>query len=73
MVGEPTETARPFDVLQERTPHLDFLAFPIDIPASAMRERQSEYGVDLDCIDRGPECQAEQQNAVDAVCASLGV
>src|SRR3989440_6370595 len=73
MVGEPTETARPFDVLRERAPHLDFLAFPIDIPASAMRERQSEYGVDLDCIDRGPECQAEQQDAVDAVCASLGV
>jgi hypothetical protein len=73
MVGEPTETARPFDVLRERAPHLDFLAFPIDIPASALRERQREFGVDLDCIDRGPECQAAQQDAVDAVCASLGV
>jgi len=68
-----TPIARPFDVLRERAPRLDFLAFPIDIPPSAMRERQREFGVDLDCIDRGPECQAEQQDAVDGVCASLGV
>ena len=27
------------------------------IPVSAMRERQSAFGVDLDCVDRGPECQ----------------
>lgn len=73
MVGEPTDIARPFDVLREQAPDLDPLAFPIDIPEPVMRERQREYGVDLDCIDRGPECQAELQDAVFAVRASLGL
>jgi hypothetical protein len=72
MVGEPTEIARPFDVLRQQAPDLDPLAFPIDIPAPVMRERQREHGVDLDCIDRGPECQGELQDAVFAVRASLG-
>jgi hypothetical protein len=73
VVGEPTEIARPFDVLRQQAPDLDPLAFPIDIPARVMRERQREFGVDLDCIDRGPECQGELQDAVFAVRASLGL
>jgi hypothetical protein len=72
-VGEPSETARPFDVLRQQAPDLDPLAFAIDIPEPVMRERQHEYGVDLDCIDRGYECLAELQDAVDAVRASLGL
>ena len=69
-VGEPTETARPFDVLRRQAPDLDPLAFPIDIPAPFVRERQREHGVDLDCIDR-PECQGELQDAIYDVGVSL--
>ncbi|MET8230617.1 hypothetical protein ABZS77_08070 [Micromonospora sp. NPDC005298] len=72
-VGEPSETAQPFEVLRQRAPELDPLAFPIDIPAPTMRERQRECGVDLDCVDRGPECQQELEDDVDAVRASLGL
>lgn len=73
VVGEPAEITHPFDVLRQQAPDLDPLAFPIDIPAPVMRERQQESGVDLDCIDRGLECQGELLDAVLAVQASLGL
>jgi hypothetical protein len=73
MIGEPTEEVHPFDVIRQQAPDLDPFAFPIDIPDAAMRQRQRECGVDLDCIDRDLDRHAELQDAVTAVQRSLGL
>ena len=71
-VGE-TPGTRPFEVLQQRVPDLDPMAFAIDIPVQVMQERQRECGVDLDCIDRGFECLEELVDDLEAVRASLSL
>jgi len=72
MVRHPTIPVT-FDELWRRTPDLDPAAFPYDLPAPLLRERQRECGVDLDCIDRGLECWAELLDEVLALRSSLGL
>jgi hypothetical protein len=73
MVGEPAGHPGPFEVLRQRAHDLDPMAFPIDIPAPVMRERQRECGVDLDWLDRGFESLGEITKDIDAILASLGL
>jgi len=62
----------PFNVLLERTPDLDPFAFPVSISHEPLlRARQRECGVDMDCIERGPDCHEELLDAIDATRASL--
>jgi hypothetical protein len=64
----------PFDVLLQRTPDLDPLAFPVAVPYThepLLRARQRECGVDMDCVDQGFECHEELLKTIDAVEASL--
>ena len=64
----------PFDVLLQRAPDLDPFAFPVFTSIShepLLRARQRECGVDMDCIARGADCQAELLDAIAATRASL--
>ncbi|GAA5179323.1 hypothetical protein GCM10023322_08970 [Rugosimonospora acidiphila] len=64
----------PFQELLERAVDLDPFAFPVSVPYpwwSRLRERQRECGVDLECIERGDECQLELLDAIAAARASL--
>lgn len=62
----------PLDVLLQQTPDLDPFAFPVSITnAPLLRARQQECGVDMDCIDRGADCQEELLDAIAATRASL--
>jgi hypothetical protein len=36
-----------------------------------LRTRQRECGVDMDCVDRGPDCHEELLDAIAATQASL--
>ncbi|MEV4423125.1 hypothetical protein AB0L40_24575 [Patulibacter sp. NPDC049589] len=63
---------RDVDMLLERMPDLDPLAFPVSMPEQPLlRARQRECGVDTDCIERGFECQEELLDAIAAARASL--
>jgi hypothetical protein len=65
----------PFDVLLERAPDLDPVAFPVSVPYTRqplLRARQRDCGVDMDGIDRGAHCQMELLDAIAATQASLG-
>jgi hypothetical protein len=74
VVGDRTGVPPAFKVLRERAPHLDPMAFPVTLTLEPLlRRRQRECGVDLDCIERGFDCQEELLAEVDAVRASLGV
>jgi hypothetical protein len=64
----------PFDALLERDSDLDPFAFPVSVPYTQqplLRARQRACGVDMDCIDRGPDCHEELLDAIDATRASL--
>ena len=61
--------------LQEGDTHLDPFAFPVSVPypqRPLLRARQRDCGVDMDGIDRGPDCQTELLDAIAATRASLG-
>jgi hypothetical protein len=71
-VGDPTGVPDELEVLRDRAPDLDPLAFPVSMTGEPLlRERQVECGVDLACVDAGFECQEELQEQVDAVRAQL--
>ena len=73
-VGDPTGSPGPLDVLRDRAPELDPPAFPVSLTLEPLlRDRQSECGVDLRCVDAGFDCQEELQQEVDAVRAALGL
>lgn len=62
----------PLDVLLQRAPDLDPFAFPVfSSNEPLLRARQRECSVDMDCIDRGADCQEELLDAIDATRASL--
>ncbi|MBG0566227.1 hypothetical protein [Actinoplanes aureus] len=64
---------RDVDMLLERMPDLDPLAFPVSMPEQPLlRERQRECGVDMDRIERGFDCHEELLDAIAATRASLG-
>ncbi|MEV6811827.1 hypothetical protein [Micromonospora sp. NPDC051296] len=64
---------RDIDMLLERVPDLDPLAFPVSMPEQPLlRARQRECGVDMTCIDRGFDCHEELLDAIAATRASLG-
>ena len=55
-------------------PGLDPFAFPVSVPCTHMpllRDRQRECGVDMECIERGADCQFELLDAIDAARAAL--
>ncbi|MER6982507.1 hypothetical protein ABT317_37465, partial [Streptomyces carpinensis] len=75
-VGERSHGRRDVDVLLERTPTLDPLAFPVSMPDQPLlRERQVACGVDMSCVgaDRRFERFEALNEEIDAVRASLGV
>jgi hypothetical protein len=64
-----------FQALVDRSPALDPFAFPVPVPYDhwpVLRARQRECGVDMDCIERGPDCHEELLDIVDATRESLG-
>jgi hypothetical protein len=68
------DTPDDFQALVERGPGLDPFAFPVSVPYRhwpLLRERQRECGVDMDCIEQGPDCHEELLDVVDATRASL--
>lgn len=68
------DASDPFEALLERAPDLDPFAFPISTISNEplLRERQRECGVDMDCIERGPDCHEELLSAIENARASLG-
>jgi hypothetical protein len=74
VVGDPSGAPQGLDVLRQRAPELDPMAFPLDLSMEpVVLERQLECGVDLDRLDLGFDSREELQDEVDAVCASLGL
>lgn len=64
---------RDIDMLLERMPHLDPLAFPVSMPEQPLlRDRQRECGVDMDCIERGFDCHETLLDEITATRAALG-
>ncbi|MFF4229706.1 hypothetical protein [Streptomyces sp. NPDC001820] len=62
------------DLLQERAPSLDPLAFPVSVALHPLlRARQAECGVNVSCVDRGFECMEELLGEIEAIRTSLGV
>jgi len=66
----------PFQLLADRADELglDPLAFPVSVPPTwfpQLRERQRECGVDMECIERGADCQNDLLDAIGAVRDSL--
>ncbi|WP_329507375.1 hypothetical protein [Streptomyces chiangmaiensis] len=62
------------EALMVRTAALDPLAFPVSMPDHPLlRERQAECGVDMSCLDRGPEIMEELMEQADTIRAQLGV
>lgn len=64
----------PFRYLLDQGADLDPFAFPVSVPYThlpLLRERQRVCGVDMDCIERGADCQFELLEAIDAARASL--
>lgn len=73
LVGADAED--PFQLLIDRAAELDPVAFPESVPPTwfpQLRQRQRECGVDMECIERGPECQFELLDAIAALLVSLG-
>jgi hypothetical protein len=72
LVGADAEDS--FQLLLDRAAELDPFAFPVSVPypwLSHLRERQRECGVDMECIERGADCQIELLDAIAAVRYSL--
>ncbi len=70
-----TDAQDPFQLLIDRAAELDPVAFPEPVPPTwfpQLRERQRECGVDMECIERGADCQFELLDAIAAVRTSLG-
>ena len=64
----------PFQLLLDRSADLDPFAFPVSVPYPRwplLRDRQRECGVDMECIERGADCQFELLDAIDAARAAL--
>jgi hypothetical protein len=64
----------PFQLLLDTSPGLDPYAFPVSVPYPhwpLLRERQRACGVDMECIERGADCQFELLDAIDAARAAL--
>lgn len=64
----------PFQLLLDRDADLDPFAFPVSVPYAhlpLLRDRQRVCGVDMDCIERGADCQFELLEAIDAARGSL--
>ena len=62
----------PFDALLTQAPDLDPFAFPVFATNEPLlRARQQECGVDMTCIDRGPDCHAELLDAIYATQRTL--
>jgi hypothetical protein len=61
------------NTLLEQATDLDPFAFPASLIPNEqrLRTRQQKCGVDMDCIDRGAECQEELLDAIDTARASL--
>ena len=73
-VGDPSGVPQDLEVLRQRAPELDPVAFPIDLALQPLLlERQRGCGVDLDELERGFDAREELQDAADAVRASLGL
>ena len=69
-----TPVQDPFQLLLDRAADVDPFAFPVSVPhprLSQLRERQRECGVDMQCIERGSECQIELLDAIAATRAAL--
>lgn len=61
------------EIIQERAPGLDPLAFPVSMAQQPLlRARQRECGVDMECVDRGAECQRELLDAIATTRAAFG-
>jgi hypothetical protein len=74
LVGADEED--PFQLLIDRADELELdpLAFPEPVPPTwfpQLRERQRECGVDMECIERGADCQIELLDTIAAVRHSL--
>jgi hypothetical protein len=64
----------PFRLILDQAAGLDPFAFPVSVPYPhwpLLRDRQRECGVDMECIERGADCQFELLDAIDAARAAL--